>query len=262
MLKKDRYSGMLSSYYFFMINKRQKIDILIHEARRRLQVCDDLLHDERHAQRVANYAISIANKMGIKERKYIESLIIGAWWHDVSRTITKKPSFVLMPLIDDTLSAIMLGITMLKFGVFHRSAWLAFRLVLSKSMATGRIFSRIFLSKNMRTLLDILHDADTVDTLASERMRIIRTIIGSSSVYLYGYKMMIWWFTATTFLQVKTQVAKEYLMQVLKEFLEWVSQEHIIEWHVERYGKLWADKMMNKLLMLIKKLNRGMLAVS
>lgn len=230
-----------------MKSKQIKISLLIEEARMRLDGGNDPLHDSRHAARVAEYAKNIAKQTSITDSRHLEALLISAWWHDVSRTITKTPSFVLMPLLDDTLSAIMLAITIVKRGAFTRSSLLAWRLVLSKSIATGKIFSRVFLSKQMRVLLDILQDADTVDTLARERTEMIQEIIGSSKNYERGYQLMTWWFTSTTFLHVKTDAAKKQLQTVLQEFFSWLMQLHIKDWHIERYGKEWFDELVQKL---------------
>ncbi len=238
-----------------MITKRKKrVALLIEEAKVRLHNSTDLLHDDGHAARVAGYARGIAIQMGLDDALHIEALEISAWWHDVSRTITKKPSFVLMPFIDDTLSAIMLTITIFKRRACTRSSFLAVRLIISKSAATGHIFSRVFLTKKMRSLLDILRDADTVDTLASERTDVIHSMIGSSRLYERGYKTMIWWFSSTAFFEVKTHAAKEYLMQVLEEFLEWIHLEHIRHWHVDRYGKEWLDDTLKKLSIIMNNL--------
>ena len=229
------------------LKHQKKIATLIEEARVRLHVSNDPLHDDGHAERVAMYAESIAAQMGIQDERYIEALTLSAWWHDVSRTITKKPSFVLMPFIDDTLSSIMLCITMIKKRAVTRSAILALRLVLSKSAATGKIFSRVCLTKKMRTLLDILEDADIVDTLAPERTQVIHSLVGSSRMYEQGYKVMTWWFASTAFLEVKTYAAKEHLLEVLTELVTWLKQQHIWDWHVERYGKEWFELMMTRL---------------
>jgi hypothetical protein len=241
-----------------ILKRHKKITLLIEDARTRLRQSNDLLHDEGHAARVATYAINIASHMGIDNPRHIEALEISAWWHDVSRTITKKPSFVLMPFIDDTLSAIMLGITIIKSLSLTRSTWLAFRLVLSKSAATGKIFSRVFLTKKMRTLLDILDDADTVDTLAPERTEVIHAMVGSSRTYKHAYKMMTWWFASTTYMEVKTDAAKEYLIKVLQEFVVWAQQAHIRMWHIERYGEEWLENMIGRINIFLRELERDL----
>ena len=252
-----KYSDMSMTF-----KQSTKIPLLINEAKKRLKAGNDPLHDEGHAERVATYAIRIAAQMGIQDTRYMDALIMSAWWHDVSRTITKKPSFVLMPFIDDTLSAVMLAITIVKRRAWNRSSLLALRLVLSKSIATGRIFSRFFLSKKMRTLLDILHDADTVDTLAPERTHVIHALVGSSKNYERAYQLMTWWFASTTFLHVKTQAAKEYLLDVLKDFVLWLKEEHIHLWHIERYGSEWVERMMYRLRQIMHDLEHQILKPS
>lgn len=243
-----------------MIQKH--LALLICEAQVRLEKSNDPLHDAGHASRVATYAAGIARQMNIVDPIHTQALEISAWWHDVSRTITKKPSFVLMPLIDDTLSALMLAITIIKRRAFTRSAFLALRLVLSKSVATGKVFSRICLTKNMRTLLDILRDADTVDTLAAERTDVIHSMVDSSWISKHAYKTMIWWFATTAYMEVKTHAAKEYIVDVFQEFLAWVTQDHIRLWHIERYGEVWFDGVMKKLHFMLNNLHKELSSVS
>ena len=240
------------------LNTTQSVQSLISQAESILMGSHDPLHDHRHAERVADYAVVIARELHITKSSHLDALKLSAWWHDISRVMTKKPSFVLMPFIDDTLSAIILAWTAIKTGKWNRTAWLASRLILAKSVGTGKVFSRMFLTKRMRLLLDILQDADTVDTLASERTRDIQQLVDSSLSYHYAYRIMVWWFISTAFLEVKTQAAKEQLMAVLKEFMIWIHEESIMEWHIERYGQAWIDNMHVKLEQIIVQLEQDL----
>ncbi|OIO19026.1 MAG: hypothetical protein CO029_01450 [Candidatus Magasanikbacteria bacterium CG_4_9_14_0_2_um_filter_41_10] len=240
------------------LNTTQSVQSLISQAESILMGSHDPLHDHRHAERVADYAVVIARELHITKSSHLDALKLSAWWHDISRVMTKKPSFVLMPFIDDTLSAIILAWTAIKTGKWNRTAWLASRLILAKSVGTGKVFSRMFLTKRMRLLLDILQDADTVDTLASERTRDIQQLVDSSLSYHYAYRIMVWWFISTAFLEVKTQAAKEQLMAVLKEFMIWSHEESIMEWHIERYGQAWIDNMHVKLEQIIVQLEQDL----
>jgi len=232
-------------------SRTEAVASLISQAETILMGSHDPLHDYRHAERVAEYAQGIATDLNIEKQSHLDALKLSAWWHDVSRVMTDKPSFLLMPFIDDTLSAILLGWHAIKTGTWNSTTWLAARLILAKSVGTGKLFARIFLTKRMRLLLDILNDADTVDTLASERAHDIRTLVDSSRSYHYAYQVMVWWFVSTAFLEVKTQAAKEYLMKVLQEFYIWIQQEKIILWHLERYGEEWFDRMKERLERII-----------
>ncbi|PIR76681.1 MAG: hypothetical protein COU32_00800 [Candidatus Magasanikbacteria bacterium CG10_big_fil_rev_8_21_14_0_10_42_10] len=238
------------------LNRTRQVVSLISHAETILMGSHDPLHDHRHAGRVADYAVTIATQLDIHNEDHLDALRLSAWWHDVSRVMTKKPSFVIMPILDDTLSAFFLMKTSLKKGLWNRTVWLASRLILAKSIGTGKLFSRLFLSKRMRLLLDILQDADTIDTLASERTHIIQELVDSSVVYHYAYRVMVWWFVSTAFLDVKTQAAKEQLMTVLQEFFVWVHEESIMAWHTERYGEVWLEHMFDRLEYMMQELER------
>ncbi|HCM53756.1 MAG TPA: hypothetical protein DIS59_02285 [Candidatus Magasanikbacteria bacterium] len=236
----------------------QNVRALISQAETILMGSHDPLHDHRHAERVADYAVAIATELNITKASHIDALRLSAWWHDISRVMTEKPSFLLMPFIDDTLSAVILAWTALKSGKWNRTVWLASRTILAKSVGTGKLFARMFLTKRMRLLLDILQDADTVDTLASERTRIIRELVESSRAYHYAYRVMVWWFVSTAFLEVKTNAAKAQLMIVLQEFMVWVHQEKIMKWHTDRYGQEWIDYVHARLLFIMTQLERDL----
>ncbi|PIR75380.1 MAG: hypothetical protein CO030_05135 [Candidatus Magasanikbacteria bacterium CG_4_9_14_0_2_um_filter_42_11] len=238
------------------LNSTQRVQSLTSQAETILMGSHDPLHDHRHAGRVADYAVVIARELHVTNASHLDALKLSAWWHDISRVITKKPSFLLMPFIDDTLSAIILARTAIKTGKWNRTVWLASRLILAKSVGTGKVFSRMFLTKRMRLLLDILQDADTVDTLASERAHDIQQLVDSSLSYHYAYRVMVWWFISTAFLEVKTEAAKEQLLAVLKEFMIWIHEESIMAWHIERYGQAWIDHMHARLEQLIEQLTQ------
>lgn len=237
-------------------SRTEAVAVLISQAETILMGSHDPLHDYRHAERVAEYALGIATNLHIEKQSHLDALKLSAWWHDVSRVMTEKPSFLLMPFIDDTLSSILLGWHAIKTGTWNRTVWLATRLILAKSVGTGKLFARMFLTKRMRLLLDILNDADTVDTLASERAHDIRELVESSRSYHYAYQVMVWWFVSTAFLEVKTQAAKEYLMKVMQEFYAWIQQEKVIAWHLERYGQEWFERMKEKLEHIITTLEK------
>jgi hypothetical protein len=123
---------------------------------------------------------------------------------------------------------------------------MATRMILCKSMGTGKIFSRIFMRKKNRIMIDALKDADMLDTLSIERTQQIYQLVDSSRVYFLGYKISIWWFLSSQKLTLKTKEAKKYLIQLLKAFVEWIQKPHVFEWHVARFGKQWTYLQIKK----------------
>ena len=107
------------------LNRTRQVVSLISHAETILMGSHDPLHDHRHAGRVADYAVTIATQLDIHNEDHLDALRLSAWWHDVSRVMTKKPSFVIMPILDDTLSAFFLMKTSLKKGLWNRTVWLA-----------------------------------------------------------------------------------------------------------------------------------------
>lgn len=171
-----------------------------------------------------------------------QALILSAWWHDAGRTLNKKASFVLMPFVDDTLSALMLWYWTIRFGLFGSVVGMATRIIFCKSMGTGTVLTKILLRKKNRILLDILKDADALDLLNVERSKVICNLAESSIKYRIAYRIMIRWIFVTNQFEFRTQSAKELFIQILRNFLEWIKQTEVYEWHLNFIPKHKLDK--------------------
>ncbi len=210
-----------------MQNKVKKLLIL---AKKMMSRSQDPIHDLAHVKRVVGHCKTIADSYDLS-RQQREALMLSAWWHDVGRTITRKPSFIVMPLIDDTISALMLWYWTIRYGLFGTVAGMATRIIFCKSMGTGTILTKIFLRKKNRILLDILKDADALDLLHVDRTEYIQKLAASSTLYKIGYKIMVKWFLMTKQFELKTKKAKQLLVEILKNFIAWIKQIDIYEWH-------------------------------
>ncbi len=220
----------------------------------------DPIHDIDHVERVVAYAKDLANKMNLEPAQR-EALILAAWWHDTGRTITSRPSMIWMPLVDDFISALMLWRETIRHRMFGRVVGMATRMIFCKSMGTGKILSRILMLKKNRFMIDLLEDADTLDMLNIERTERIYTLAQDSTLYTYGYKVVIWWLLSTNQLKVKTQAAKEMLMEFLHTFLEWIKKQHIFNWHIEKFGRDWTYAQMHKAERLLQSITITPLAL-
>ena len=156
----------------------------------------DAIHDHIHAARVVKNVIKLGKNFNISERQK-EALVLAAWWHDVGRTVSKRPSIIIMPFIDDLISAFMLGMYTVRHGLFGSTSGLAARIICGKSLGTGAILNRIFIKKTDRILVSILKDADALDVLTPERVNLIMELSATSKIYRFGYKTSAWWFTHT-----------------------------------------------------------------
>lgn len=222
-----------------------KTQYLITRAHAIMKRSHDPIHDIDHVKRVVSYAQNLAKKMHLNQAQY-EALILAAWWHDAGRTITKRPSIVWMPFVDDFISALMLWRETIRCRMFGKVVGMATRMIFCKSMGTGKILSKIFMRKKNRFMIDLLQDADTLDILSIERTERIYDLANTSTLYTYGYKLAIWWFLSKNQLQVKTQAAKEILQDLLKVFLTWIQKQHIFDWHVTKFGSIWTYKQITK----------------
>jgi len=222
-----------------------KFEQLIYKARHKMKRSRDPIHDLSHVERVVGYAKKFCEDTSLSHNQ-VNSLILAAWWHDTARTITKSPSLVLMPLIDDTFSALMLWKATVGCGLFGSVAGLAIRIILCKSLGTGAFFTKFLLSKKNRILVDLLSDADTVDMLYYERAVALMHLAETSRIYHFGYKILIWWCVKTAELHVKTEKARQYIVFMLKAFMVWIKEKNIFEWHIQQFGLKWVEKIVQK----------------
>jgi hypothetical protein len=208
-------------------------------------------------ERVVRLAQTLGRKARLTERQQ-QALRIAAWWHDASRVLTRRPSLVWMPLLDDTLSAFMLWYQTIRHRLFGSTVGLATRLIFCKSLGTGTILTRIILGKANRLVLNILKDADALDVLRIERVKKIFAYVEGSHVYHFGYKVNTWWMLTSHHLHMKTTMAREYLTKMIREFLVWIRQEYVLAWHIAQYGREWAEKNIRRvedLLSYVQELN-------
>lgn len=228
---------------------------LVDQATAIMKNSNDPVHDLAHVRRVVSYTEKLCNDMHITGDQR-QALLLASWWHDASRTITKKPSVVWMPLIDDTLSAGMLWFTTLRAGKFGAGTGMACRIILCKSFGTGALFSRLFIRKKNRVLIDILSDADTLDVLHQERLGHLMEMVEHSKVYRQGYKVIVSWVLKTSQLQMKTHAAKEYLVDIFKRFVAFLEEATIYAWHVAQFGEAWTKKSLTQAKRLLRELTQ------
>ncbi len=218
-----------------------KVQRLVETAKIIMRKTRDPIHDVGHAERVAQHVEMLGRQFNMSQPQR-DALILAAWWHDASRVITSRPSFIIMPLFDDFLSACILWFATIRYGLFGSVAGMSTRLIFCKSLGTGKILTRLLLRKKNRILLDILSDADALDALHVERIKKMLPYIQSSRVYHLGYKVMTWWMLSSQHLQLKTRAARTYLEKMIKEFLTWLHELPVYQWFVEEFGQLWLKK--------------------
>ena len=219
---------------------------LITKAKQIMAKSLDPIHDLSHVERVVKTTKKIAHDMKITEKeKHI--LTLAAWWHDTSRTKTRKPSIIIMPFLDDAFSALLLWYYACRYGIFfHPVVRIAIRVIFCKTIGTGQYLRKTMLKKQHRHLVDILQDADTLDILHTERAKQACLLAEQSKTYYFGYKVLVWWHLSTKALELNTDTAKKYLAKILKDFMRWVRQDTILAWHTEQYGKMWVEKQLHK----------------
>ncbi len=91
-------------------------------------------------------------------------------------------------------------------------------------------------------MVDLLQDADMLDTLSAERNMQLYLLAETSWIYHHGYRLAIWWHLSMQALAVKTDVAKKYLIELLEKFIEWNKRTEVFAWHVLHYGEEWITK--------------------
>ncbi len=216
---------------------------LIEGAKRLMRRSRDPMHDLAHAGRVMVHAKNIAERMSVQGGD-MEAIMLAAWWHDVARTITKKPSLVWMSFIDDMVSACMFWFTARK-DQKDPSVRLAIKLMLAKSLGTGSLFAYL-LPPEKRYLIDIVKDADTLDVLNSARVENAMTLATNSRMYRFAYKRSIHWFIVNAKISMKTTEAREYFEELLRTLVAWMKKQTIFIWHVEQYGRAWVERIIDQ----------------
>lgn len=223
----------------------KKIEKLLKLAKKMMEGSQDPIHDIGHVKRVVAHCENISKSYLLSEKQK-QSLILAAWWHDVSRVNAKHTSFFIMPFIDDTLSAFVLWFWTIRYGLFGSIAGMSTRIIFCKSHGTGTILSRILLRKKNRVLIDILKDADMLDIFSVERTEAMRILVDSSKFYKLAYKILMRWFFVSRKIQVKTTSAKKIFLKLLEQFLEWATKKEIYMWHLTFSSKKWMDSHIEK----------------
>jgi hypothetical protein len=233
-----------------------KVAELIRRAQDIMSRSHDPIHDLDHSRRVAGYASTLAKEMHLSTDQH-DALVIAAWWHDASRTLTKKPSMVWMACIDDMLSSLMLTYEILRLGMLRGPAGMAARLILCKSLGTGALLTKIFIRRRNRILVDVIKDADMLDILTTERLVKIIPLVESSRLYHLSYRTMLrWLMSRTSYLKMKTAAARKYAIRLLRALIDWVQQEAIFAWHVAEFGLGWSRRLIRRGERLLRKMER------
>lgn len=231
-----------------------KFKKLIKQAKERMRHSNDPIHDLAHVRRVVAHVKTLSRKAGMTE-KQTQALELAAWWHDVSRTLTRHPSIVFMPIIDDILSALMLWHATIRCGMFGPVVGMATRMIACKNMGTHHLFVRLFIRKRNRIMVDLLEDADVLDVIDISRTKKLLALAESGKSYLLGYQIAAWWYFKKKNLQVKTAEAKEHLIELLEHFIEWIRQEDVRLWHELHFGKAWVKKFHERIVQTLKDLS-------
>lgn len=230
---------------------KNDLHFLINEAIATMAGSADSLHDLEHTQRVVAYVKIFAQKNKLTENEN-EALVLAAWWHDASRTLTKKTSLLLMSFFDDILSAGMLLIFAMKNGGVKKDIWKAAKLIICKSLGSGTFFSRILIkTETEKKMLNMLIDADLLDIFRVERIQKIVDLIELSSRYEMSYKILVAFCIARKKIHLKTKEAIAFLEQLIKKIIAWAEEPGVNEWHIEKFGNRWVKKMQENLYKLL-----------
>lgn len=224
---------------------------LIRLAKRRMRASADPVHDIGHTMRVVRYTSFIGQSCALSSEEQAV-VTLAAWWHDVSRTITKKPSFLWMILLDDIISALLLAWSAIRSRSFNQTCRRAVYILLGHSFGTGKLLTRLLLNHRDRQLLTIMLDADKIDVLCVERLESIRMLMDDSPRYGFGYRILSWYNFTSRHLHLQTDQGRMFFNEVLQEFSVWISQPDIANWHVEQFGPAWAEKTQARISRFIK----------
>lgn len=220
------------------------------QAQNYMRYCCDPIHDLGHATRVVENVQKIGRDMKCSSRE-LDILEIAAWWHDVGRSIIKKPS-VWMIFFDDIISACSLLCYALKFRTINPRIFTAIKLIFCHSFGIGKFFSKILLRKRNRILLDILTDADNIDLFVIERFELIRNFSLLSTKNEYIFRFMVWMSLNTRVISTKTAEARKYLKQIITNLLTWTKNQEIYSWLISRFGDKWTQKTVQTLTTALK----------
>lgn len=236
----------------------KKIQELISIAKNKMGRSSDPVHDLSHVERV------VANTKDIlgEYKKFSEeercALVLSAWWHDIGRTVTDKPSsFVFLTLVDDIISALFLVFYALKKRSLNKIVVTSIFIILCKSMGAGAILTKLFLNKKHRKLLYILKDADALDLIHTGRVEQACKLADESRFGKYSYKIAIWWVLHRRKLEFRTEEARIIFEQALEDFVSWLEKEKVHVWHVLRFGEKYTQNNKAKFKLFLSNLNQA-----
>ena len=230
-----------------------KISELITIAERHMMASVDPVHDILHTKRVVRQVKHLSRQLGLsKEQK--DALILAAWWHDVSRKLTKKPSFIWMPLVDDMLSAFMLWRETVRQRLFGSVAGMAARVIFCKSLGTGAFLTRLLIRKRNRIMVHTLRDADFLDGYCIERIEHVLSLAESSPIYHTGYRVLVRWFFGKR-VRMKTTAGQSYIPEQLATLSAWITRDDILNWHIEQFGSSWVEKNILRSELLLERMS-------
>lgn len=235
---------MIDSKHAFIVNK----------ARELMKLSKDPIHDLSHVERVVANVKKIAPSLNLSQKE-TEAIELAAWWHDVARILTKQPSFVWMACIDDMLSALMLALHSFRYGFWRQSGGIATKLILSKTFATGAVFTKILLSKKERLMMHVLKDADQLDVMNVERLARVCELSKTSKKYFWGLQCLMLYNTRDSALRMKTSAANMYLAEGVEAIYHWICEHRDDPSYVNFFGKEWIEEAIEKFSELRAKLS-------
>lgn len=218
-----------------------KIQQLIAQAREYMARSTDPVHDLCHAERVVQYIEEMSDELHLNEAERT-AVVLAGWWHDVARSLTKRPSVFWMLFVDDLISALMLWRNTIRYGLFGSVAGMSTRLIFCKSLGTGKLLTRFLLRRRTRVLLDVLKDADTLDVLHVERIKTAWRLVEKSYLYTLGYRFLVWHNFTTRLFHMRTNTAQKRMLQMFQKIHRLINLPQVQTWHIEQFGYAWAAK--------------------
>lgn len=223
-----------------------KIQQLIAQARAYMACSADPVHDLCHAERVVCYIEEMSDELCLNDAERA-ALVLAGWWHDVARTLTKRPSVIWMLFVDDLISALMLWRETIRYSLFGSVAGMSTRLIFCKSLGTGKLLTRLLLRRRTRVLLDILKDADTLDVLHVERIKIAWQLVEKSYLYTLGYRFLVWHNFTTRIFHMRTNTAQKRMIHMFQDIHQLINLPQVQTWHIQQFGCVWAAKTLHNI---------------
>ncbi len=230
-----------------------KIDFLIEKAKKLMSLSRDPIHDLSHVQRVVHNAERISTAYQLTKEE-CEAVKLAAWWHDVARVLTRKPSFVWMACVDDILSAIMLCLHSIRYGFWKHSGGIATKLILSKTVGTGAVFTKLLLTKRERILIHILRDSDMLDIIHIDRLTRVCELSQTSKKYWWGFRCLLLYNTRESAMRMKTSIAHHYLIESIEAIIQWMEERQHDPRYARFFEEVWIRESIKKFKLLHRKL--------